>query len=136
MYNLSQLNELLIPELADIADQLHIPNTKKTSREELISLILEKQNNMAPDKNNSEGEKPKRKRIIKGSKPEETSSAEEVAKEAPAAKPKKAEPEKKMPVKKAKPEVQENSFDEEEELQPITSEQTTIPAAFAKMLHQ
>ena len=136
MYNLSQLNDLLIPELADIADQLHIPNTKKTSREELISLILEKQNNMAPDKNSPEGEKPKRKRIIKGSKPEETTSAEEVAKEAPAAKPKKAEPEKKMPVKKAKPEVQENNFDEEEELQPITSEQTTIPAAIAQMLQQ
>ena len=136
MYNLSQLNDLLIPELADIADQLHIPNTKKTSREELISLILEKQNNMAPDKNSPEGEKPKRKRIIKGSKPEETPSTEEVAKEAPAAKTKKAEPEKKMPVKKAKPEVQENNFDEEEELQPITSEQTTIPAAIAQMLQQ
>jgi len=137
MYNLSQLNDLLIPELADIADQLNIPNTKKTSREELISLILEKQNNMAPDKNSSEGEKPKRKRIIKGAKPEETpSAAEEVVKEAPAAKPKKAEPEKKAPVKKTKPEVQENSFDEEEELQPITSEQTTIPAAIAQMLQQ
>jgi len=136
MYNLSQLNDLLIPELADIADQLNIPNTKKTSRQELISLILEKQNNMAPDKNSSEGEKPKRKRIIKGSKPEETPSTEEVAKEAPAAKPKKAESEKKMPVKKAKPEVQENNFDEEEELQPITSEQTTIPAAIAQMLQQ
>ena len=136
MYNLSQLNDLLIPELADIADQLNIPNSKKTSRQDLISLILEKQNNMAPDKNSSEGEKPKRKRIIKGSKPEETPSTEEVAKEVPAAKPKKAESEKKMPLKKAKPEVQENSFDEEEELQPITSEQTTIPAAIAQMLQQ
>ncbi len=136
MYNLSQLNDLLIPELADIADQLNIPNTKKTSRQELISLILEKQNNMAPDKNSSEGEKPKRKRIIKGSKPEETPSTEEVAKEAPIAKPKKAESEKKMPVKKAKPEAPENSFNEEEELQPITSEQTTIPAAIAQMLQQ
>ena len=136
MYNLSQLNDLLIPELADIADQLNIPNTKKTSRQELISLILEKQNNMVPDKNSSEGEKPKRKRIIKGSKPEETPSTEEAAKEAPIAKPKKAESEKKTPVKKAKPEVQENSFDEEEDLQPITSEQTTIPAAIAQMLQQ
>ena len=136
MYNLSQLNDLLIPELADIADQLNIPNTKKTSRQELISLILEKQNNMVPDKNSSEGEKPKRKRIIKGSKPEETPSTEEAAKETPVAKPKKAESEKKMPVKKAKPEVQENSFDEEEDLQPITSEQTTIPAAIAQMLQQ
>ena len=136
MYNLSQLNDLLIPELADIADQLNIPNTKKTSRQELISLILEKQNNMVPDKNSSEGEKPKRKRIIKGSKPEETPSIEEAAKETPVSKPKKAESEKKTPVKKAKPEVQENSFDEEEDLQPITSEQTTIPAAIAQMLQQ
>ena len=136
MYNLSQLNDLLIPELADIADQLNIPNTKKTSRQELISLILEKQNNMVPDKNSSEGEKPKRKRIIKGSKPEETPSTEEAAKETPVSKPKKAESEKKTPVKKAKPEVQENSFDEEEDLQPITSEQTTIPAAIAQMLQQ
>ena len=43
MYDLSQLNDLLVPELLDIAAQQKIITSKKQSREELITLILEKQ---------------------------------------------------------------------------------------------
>jgi transcription termination factor Rho len=124
MYNLTQLNDLLIPELKDIAEELKIINTTKKSRQELVSMILEKQEQMAPEKKSTEGEKPKRKRIVKGDSPEPI-------KEIAPAKPKPAAAEKKPASKKPKPELFE-----EEELQPITSEETTIPPAIAQMLQQ
>ncbi|HRE63515.1 MAG TPA: transcription termination factor Rho [Ferruginibacter sp.] len=127
MYNINLLNDLLVPELHDIADELQIPNTKKMNKQELVSTILEKQGNMATEKN-TEGEKPKRKRIVKAEKTE-LMAPEPM----PAAKPKKAEVEKK-PAKKAKPEAAEPEMQPEEELQPITSEQSTVPAAIAQML--
>jgi transcription termination factor Rho len=125
MYDISQLNDLLVPELLDIAEQLRISNAKKLNKQDLITQILDKQSRMNSAKN--EEEKPKRKRIIK---PAEGAAAEEqhVAPETKMARPKRAEAEKKQPVKKV---VEEQ---EEEELQPITSEQSTIPAAIAQML--
>ena len=65
MYDLSQLNELLVPELQDIAEQLNIPNSKKLNKQDLVSNILSKQSNMKADNKVSEGEKPKRKRMAK-----------------------------------------------------------------------
>jgi transcription termination factor Rho len=128
MYDISQLNDLLVPELLDIADHFTIANAKKLNKQDLITQILDKQSLMSTAKN--EEEKPKRKRIIKpaaGAAPVEAAAAEP-KKEAPP-KAKRHEPiERKQPVKK---QVEE---DEEEELQPITSEQSTIPAAIAQML--
>ncbi len=46
MYDISQLNELLVPELLDIADELNIPNSKKLNKQDLIKTILDKQANM------------------------------------------------------------------------------------------
>lgn len=134
MYDITQLNDLLVPELHDIADELKIPNSKKMNKQELVSTILEKQSNMATDKN-SGAEKPKRKRILKSDKEgsEEKAVADDSQRDAAPARAKKAETEKK-PVKKAKAEQPEPVEDEEEELQPITSEQSTIPAAIAQML--
>jgi len=62
MYDISQLNDMLVPELQDIAIEQHISNAKKLDKQELISQILNKQNTM---NNDTDGEKPKRKRIIK-----------------------------------------------------------------------
>jgi transcription termination factor Rho len=132
MYSSSQLNDFLLPELIDIADQLNISYSKKINREELISKILEKQENMTQLLKSEEGEKPKRKRIIKGSKTEETS--EDVKKEPIVSKIKKGDTDKKVIIKKQKPEVQEEVADEL--LLPITNEQTTIPAAIAQMLQE
>jgi transcription termination factor Rho len=120
MYDISQLNDLLVPELQDIAEQLNISNAKKLSRQDLIDKILETQSTMSTEKKN-EGEKPKRKRIIKSA---ETGAPEPVA----AAKPKKPEAEKK-PVKK-----QVEAEEEEMDVQPITDQESTIPAAIAQML--
>jgi transcription termination factor Rho len=68
MYDILQLNDMLVPELLDIAEQLKIPNVKKLDKQELVYKILDKQ---ALTSNDSKAEavddKPKRKRIIKTS---------------------------------------------------------------------
>ncbi|MBS1509319.1 MAG: transcription termination factor Rho [Bacteroidetes bacterium] len=134
MYDISQLNELLVPELLDIADQLHLANTKKLNKQDLITQILDKQSNMTEEKKE---EKPKRKRIPKAVASAIPAAGEEmpaeVKKEIPA-KAKRHEPEKKLAKRHAEPVTAET--EDEEDLQPITSEQSTIPAAIAQMLQQ
>ncbi len=115
MYDMLQLNELLVPELLDIAETLEISNTKKLNKQDLVAAILEKQTNMSTAKD----EKPKRKRIPKAAPAAEA----ETAAEPKAAKHKKV-------IKKAVEEEDEA----EENLAPITSEQSTVPAAIAQML--
>ena len=106
MYNISQLNDMLVPELQDIAIEQNISNAKKLDKQELISHILNKQTQM---NNGTEGEKPKRKRIIKPVATE--TSGETPQPEADTIKPeqklKRPDPvavEKKKPVKKIKEE--------------------------------
>jgi len=134
MYNISQLNDLLVPELLDIAEQFSIPNSKKMNKQDLVEQIMEKQSQMADEKKSADGEKPKRKRILKdaGGSAAETTKEEHVKKDA-APKHRKPEPEKK-PIKKIKPELENE--DEEEELQPLTDEDSSIPPAIAQMLQQ
>ncbi len=43
MYDILQLNDMLVPELLDIAEQLSIANAKKLDKQELIYKILDKQ---------------------------------------------------------------------------------------------
>ena len=43
MYDILQLNDMLVPELLDIAEQLKIPNAKKLNKQDLIYKILDKQ---------------------------------------------------------------------------------------------
>jgi transcription termination factor Rho len=112
MYDTLQLNDLLVPELLDIAEQLEISNAKKLNKQDLVAAILEKQTNMSTAKD----EKPKRKRIPKTDAPHEA-------------------PETKiLKHKKAVKKVVEEEDAEDTPLQPITSEQSTVPAAIAQML--
>ena len=68
MYDILQLNDMLVPELLDIADQLKISNAKKLGKQDLVYKILDSQAVKASEKKNSEPEdKTKRKRIIKTS---------------------------------------------------------------------
>jgi len=68
MYDILQLNDMLVPELLDIADQLKIPNAKKLSKQDLVYKILDNQAVRASEKKGNEpDDKPKRKRIIKTS---------------------------------------------------------------------
>ena len=43
MYDILQLNDMLVPELLDIAEQLKIPNAKKMDKQELVYKILDGQ---------------------------------------------------------------------------------------------
>jgi transcription termination factor Rho len=133
MYNISQLNDLLVPELLDIAEQFSIPNSKKMNKQDLVDTILEKQSHMTDATKNSDGEKPKRKRIIKGAPDSEPVAAKEDKKEMATSKAKKTEPEKKT-VKR--PKLEEIEEDDEEELQPLTAEDSSIPPAIAQMLQE
>lgn len=67
MYDILQLNDMIVPELLDIAETLHIDNAKKLDKQELIYKILDKQAIVGTGNGNGDGagEKPKRKRIVK-----------------------------------------------------------------------
>jgi len=66
MYDILQLNDMLVPELLDIAEQLKIHGAKKLDKQELVYKILDKQALVPSDsKPEASDEKPKRKRIIK-----------------------------------------------------------------------
>ncbi len=118
MYDNSQLNDLLVPELLDIAEQYDIPNAKKLTKQDLINKILENQSNMSTEK--KKDEKPKRKRIIKSADGPPPAPESEP-------RPKRAEADKR-PGKKAS--------EEEVELMPITDEESTVPPAIAQMLQE
>jgi transcription termination factor Rho len=76
MYDILQLNDMLVPELLDIAEQLKITHAKKLEKQELIYKILDKQAVQNSEGSAQKEEKPARqKRIIKTS----TSSGTEEA---------------------------------------------------------
>ena len=139
MYDILQLNDFLVPELLDIAETLKITNAKKLGKQDLIYKILDKQAIMTAEKKNNDGEKPKRKRIVKTATSNGIEEAE-VMQEAPSKKEALPQRGKKTEItdkKNAKPKKEfapELPLSEDEELQPISSEQTTVPAAIAQML--
>ena len=66
MYDILQLNDMLVPELLDIAEQQNITNANNLQKQELIYKILDKQAVMTPEKKETTTvQKPKRKRIAK-----------------------------------------------------------------------
>src|ERR1700712_3397776 len=93
MYDILQLNDMLVPELLDIADDLKIDNAKKMDKQELIYKILDRQAVQSSQVKSAAPEKGKRKRIVKASTANSTEEAV-VEESAP-------ELELKRPVKKA-----------------------------------
>jgi transcription termination factor Rho len=78
MYDILQLNDMLVPELLDIAEQLKIQNAKKLDKQELIYKILDKQAVTASAGKNSNAtidDKGRRKRIVKTSTANSTEEA-------------------------------------------------------------
>ena len=68
MYDILQLNDMLVPELVDIAEELKISNPRKSDKQELIYKILDKQAVGSKAQGKEEtlvAEKPKRRRILK-----------------------------------------------------------------------
>jgi transcription termination factor Rho len=104
MYDILQLNDMLVPELLDIAEDLKIENAKKLGKQDLIYKILDKQAVMSSEQK-SDGGAPKqrqRKRIVKATTANSTEEAivEEPSTPAPAPAP---SAEQKRPAKKAAP---------------------------------
>jgi transcription termination factor Rho len=127
MYDILQLNDMLVPELLDIAEQLKIPNAKKLDKQDLVYKILDKQAVIeAENKNSGDGDKPKRKRIIKTST--SVSTEEAIVEETIPDKKKKTVKKEEKPApppppaaKKASKKPSKNDEDQldEEDLQPI-----------------
>lgn len=67
MYDILQLNDMLVPELLDIAEQLKIPNAKKLDKQGLVYKILDSQAIAGSKGAVAVDDKGKRKRIIKTS---------------------------------------------------------------------
>jgi transcription termination factor Rho len=77
MYDILQLNEMLVPELLDIAEQLKITNAKKLDKQELVYKILDKQAVMASALKSQPGDdKGKRKRVVKATTAHSTEEAD------------------------------------------------------------
>jgi transcription termination factor Rho len=101
MYDILQLNEMLLPELLDIATQLKITGAKKLEKQDLVYKILDKQAvlesaNSGKADNKEDG---KRKRIIKSSTSVGSEEAEVVSEGNKATKAKTKEPINKEPIK-------------------------------------
>ncbi len=80
MYDILQLNDMLVPELLDIAEHLDIADARQLDKQGLIYRILDKQA-LTPASNGT-SEKPKRKRTVKANTSNTTEEAE-VMTEAP-----------------------------------------------------
>ena len=114
MYDILQLNDMLVPELLDIAEQLKIPNSKKLDKQELVYKILDKQALTPSEKTDGADIASKRKRIVKTTT---ANSSEEAFVESgdPAPKLKKPEPKKELKKKEEKPIVKKLRKKEDEE---------------------
>src|SRR4051812_2778586 len=103
MYDILQLNDMLVPELHDVAEQLKIPNSKKLDKQDLIYKILDRQAVVASEKpaTGEADEKPRRKRIVKTSTSNSTEEATVESGDTPAP-PKRQEPKKESKKKEDK----------------------------------
>jgi len=132
MYDILQLNDMLVPELLDIAEQLKITGAKKLDKQELVYKILDKQALTNDGKAEAADDKPKRKRIIKTTTANSTEEAiveseERPKKAAAAAAPAAVEAKKDTRKKEEKPLLKKpgRKKEESEEAAPVAA----IPAA-------
>ncbi|MBK6936172.1 MAG: transcription termination factor Rho [Chitinophagaceae bacterium] len=126
MYDILQLNDMLVPELLDIAEQLKIPNAKKLSKQDLVYKILDSQA-IAGAKGAKPSTDGKRKRIVKtttatGSEEAVVESNDEekekpVKKHLPA--PKKEVAAKEIPAKKPRKKHEEKTEEENIKEEPV-----------------
>jgi transcription termination factor Rho len=130
MYDILQLNDMLVPELLDIAEQLKISNSKKLDKQELVYKILDKQALTPSEKSDGgDDDKPKRKRIVKTTT---ANSSEEAFVESgdPQQKLKKPEPKKDLKKKDEKPIVKKLRKKDDEPLNDAeAAEEFNKPAA-------
>ncbi len=133
MYDILQLNDMLVPELLDIAEQLKIPNAKKLNKQDLVYKILDNQA-IAGAKGAKPSEDGKRKRIIKTTTSNSTEEAvvedddddKVIIKKTPM--PLKKEDKTAVKRPRKKPEEKEPEAEEAEPQQPSNSEQPDLTA--------
>ncbi|RYY39793.1 MAG: transcription termination factor Rho [Chitinophagaceae bacterium] len=78
MYDILQLNDMLVPELLDVAERLKIDNSRKLSKQDLIYKILDKQAltaGPAAKGDSAKGQPQRRTRIVKASTANSTEEA-------------------------------------------------------------
>lgn len=127
MYDILQLNDMLVPELLDIAEQLKIPNAKKLGKQDLVYKILDSQA-IAGSKGAKPSDDGKRKRIIKtttstGSEEAvvESNGEEKSITKKPNMPVKKDD---KTPIKRARKKPDEKEPDSNRNEQPVVAEET------------
>jgi transcription termination factor Rho len=125
MYDILQLNDMLVPELLDIAEDLKIDNAKKLGKQELIYKILDKQAVMSSEQKTDGAPKQRqRKRIVKAST---ANTTEEAIVEEPAV------VEHKRPAKKAPAKKDEKNKDDKNK-KPKKRHEEETPVASAQQL--
>jgi transcription termination factor Rho len=78
MYDILQLNDMLLPELQDIAENLQIDDFKKFTKQDLVYKILDQQaiaTSQQKSNGSSDADKRKRKRIVKATTSNSTEEA-------------------------------------------------------------
>ena len=115
MYDILQLNEMLVPELKELAETLGLKAYKKLSKQDLVYKILDEQAIADPievKKDKVEEEKPKRRGRAKKQEPKAKKEAETPKEDTKEEKPK-AEP-KRRPQARKRPEKKEEVKEQEE----------------------
>ncbi len=142
MYDILQLNDMLVPELLDIAEQQNITNADTLEKQELIYKILDNQASMTPtDKKEVPSPKPKRKRIVKATAKKEIvgkTSSDGNMQEEKESKPKKASDKKKTVVKQKEKvdesEINIDDYEDEEDGHEHLADPKTIAPALLELL--
>lgn len=133
MYDILQLNDMLVPELLDIAEQLKIPNAKKLDKQELVYKILDRQAVLASAVKNNSDDKGKRKRIVKTSTANSTEEADVVSGgEKPRKEVKKEAPKKKAVERPTAKKGTRRKQEVEEEPAPMMEEEEDTPIVAAE----
>jgi transcription termination factor Rho len=138
MYDILQLNDMLVPELLDIAEDLKIENAKKLGKQDLIYKILDKQAVMSSEqKSDGASKQRQRKRIVKATTANSTEEAivEEPSTPAPALVPvaehkrpaKKAAPKKEEKPKRGKKRSEDDQPEDAPQPQPAPQPQMQLP---------
>lgn len=121
MYDILQLNDMLLPELLDIAEQLNLTGAKKLDKQGLIYKILDNQAVQASETKEDPKKKTARTRKPVTVKTGNGTEEAEVMQEAPAKEEKPAQ--KKAPVKKAKTDTRQQS--KQDDSQPADNQGAT-----------
>lgn len=105
MYDILQLNDMLLPELQDIAENLRIADVKKLNKQDLVYKILDRQAVVGSQQKSAapaDADKRKRKRIVKATTSNTTEEAVvEDTSDAPAIEAAAEEPKRQVAAKKA-----------------------------------